>query len=189
MILRYNLIMKTKRFATTSIFAAIIIVLQIISTYVNFGGFPITLTLIPIIIAGAAYGPMMGLLMGLVFGAVVNIMVILGLDPSGAVMLATHPVVTIVTCELKGALAGLFGALAYKYIRKNKIGIVVDAIITPVVNTLILYLALILFFDTSFAAMIAAFMSINFVIELLINILIAPGLLGLINRVKNRQVQ
>lgn len=178
--------MKTKRFAVISIFAAIIIVLQVLATYINFGGFPITLTLIPIIIAGAVFGPYVGMLMGLVFGIVVDVMVITGADPSGAIMLASHPIVTIMTCLIKGALAGYLGAISYKLIKNKKLAIVIDAIITPVVNTLILYIVLILFFDTSFAAMIAAFMSINFIIELLINVIIAPGLLNLINRASNR---
>lgn len=179
--------MKTKKFAIISMFAAIIVVLQIISTYINFGGFPITLTLIPIIIAGAIYGPSVACLMGLVFGVIVDVMVIIGADPSGAIMLVSHPIITLGTCIVKGILAGLFGSLAYKIIKNNKVGIVVSAIITPITNTLILYLSLILFFDTSFAAMVAAFMSINFIIELLINVVIAPGLLILINRARRYQ--
>ena len=179
--------MKTKKFAIVSVFAAVIVILQILATYINFGGFPITLTLIPIIVAGAIYGPGVGTLMGLVFGVIVDIMVITGADPSGAIMLSSHPIITVSTCLIKGALAGCLGALAYKLINNKKVGIVVDAIVTPVVNTATLYIALILFFDSSFAAMIAAFMSINFVIELLINVLIAPGLLNLIKRVKSRE--
>lgn len=185
----YNCLMKTKRFAFISIFSAIIIVLQIIATYINFGGFPITLTLMPIIVAGAVYGPALGALMGLVFGVVVSIMVIIGADPSGAIMFTSHPIITVTTCLLKGTLAGLFGAISYKNIKNNKIGIVVDAIITPVTNTFILYISLILFFDSSFAAMVAAFISINFIIELFINILIAPGLVNLIKRAKSREIQ
>lgn len=181
--------MKIKRLSIISIFAAIIVVLQIVATYINFGGFPITLTLIPIIVAGAIYGPTVGFILGLVFGAIVNIMVITGADPSGAVMLATHPIITILTCFIKGGLAGLFGAIAYKVIKNNKVGIIASAIITPITNTATLYIALILFFESSFAAMVAAFMSINFIIELLINVIIAPGLLVLINRVKSREIQ
>lgn len=181
--------MNTKKFATLSIFSAIIIVLQIIATYINFGGFPITLTLIPIIVAGAIYGPFIGMLMGLVFGGIVSIMVVTGADPSGAVMFASHPIITVLTCLLKGGLAGLLGATSYSIIKNNKLGIVIDTIITPVTNTLTLYISLILFFETSFAAMVAAFMSINFIIELIINIAIAPGLVNLIQRVKSREIQ
>ena len=124
--------MNNKKFAVISIFSALIIILQIISTYVNFGGFPITLTLIPIIISGAVYGIQMGSLMGLVFGMIVSFMVIVGADPSGAVMFATHPIITVLTCLIKGAVAGGIGALAYKKIKNKKISIVVDAVITPI---------------------------------------------------------
>lgn len=179
--------MKTKRFAILSIFSAIIVILQLLSTYINLGGFPITLTLIPIILVGAIYGPVDAMFMGVVFGIIVDIMVVTGADPSGAVMFASHPIITLLTCLIKGALAGLFGATAYKLIKNNKLGIIISAIITPVTNTLILYISLILFFDASFTAMIAAFMTINFIIELVLNILLAPGLLNLIKRIKNRE--
>ena len=54
-----------------AIFGALVAVLQIIATFISFGSFPITLTLIPIIIAGAIYGPGIGALMGLIFGVIV----------------------------------------------------------------------------------------------------------------------
>lgn len=175
--------MKTKELTTISIYAAIIIILQIIATFINISGFPITLTLIPIIIAGAIYGPKIGTLMGLVFGAIVSVMVINGSDVGGAAMFAQHPFITITICFLKGALCGLFSSLVYKFLKnKNKkTALIVSAITAPVINTLILYLGLILFFDSSFKIMIAAFVSVNFVIELLINGLLAPGLIGLIS--------
>ena len=181
--------MKTRRFAVLSIFIGLIVILQILATYINFGGFPITLTLIPIIVAGAIYGPSFGLITGLIFGLIVDVMVLTGADPSGAIMFSSHPIITMLTCLIKGGLAGLFGALSYKLINNKKIGIVISAIITPITNTFILFLSLILFFESSFAAMVAAFMSINFIIELLLNIIIAPGLTILINRIKSREIQ
>lgn len=181
--------MNNKKFAIISIFAAIIVVLQVISTYVNFGSFSITLTLIPIIVAGAVYGIGIGALMGLVFGIVVSIMVIAGADPNGAIMFASHPVITISTCLLKGAVAGAIGSLIYNKVENKKLAILLDAVITPILNTTILYISLILFFDSSFTTMITAFMSINFILEFLINILLAPRLTNLINRAKSRDIK
>lgn len=172
---------KTKKIVTLSLFSAIVVVLQIVATFINFGGFPITLTLVPIIVAGAIYNEIVGGFMGLVFGVVVSVMVVTGADPSGATMLAAHPIITIVACLLKGFLAGYLSALAYKLIKNKKVSIFVASAIAPIVNTLTLYVVLILFFESSFAALIAAFISINFVIELIINVAIAPGLLRIIN--------
>ena len=167
---------NTKQITAISMFAGLVVVLQVVATFINFGGFPITLTLIPIIIAGALYGPKIGALMGTVFGVVVALMVITGADPSGATMLAMHPVVTISAC-------GLAGALVYKALnKKNKVlAIVLAAAVTPAVNTGTLYIVIIIFFSGTFAAMIGAFMSVNFLIELLTNILLAPGLLRIVD--------
>lgn len=174
---------NTKQITAISMFAGLVVVLQVVATFINFGGFPITLTLIPIIIAGVLYGPKIGALMGTVFGVVVALMVITGADPSGATMLAMHPVVTISACVLKGTFCGLAGALVYKALnKKNKVlAIVLAAAVTPVINTGTLYIVIIIFFSGTFAAMIGAFMSVNFLIELLTNILLAPGLLRIID--------
>ena len=63
---------KIKLLAEISIFSAIIVILQLLATFINFGSFPITLTLIPIIVGSFVYGPLVGGLLGLVFGIVVK---------------------------------------------------------------------------------------------------------------------
>lgn len=180
--------MKIKEFTTISIFAALTIVLQIIASFINISGFPITLTLIPIIVSGAIYGTGVGAFMGLMFGIVVTIMVVTGVDVGGAAMFVTKPIITISICLIKGALCGYVSAFIYKSLKNknNKLALVLSAASAPIVNTGALYIVLILFFDSSFKAMIGAFLSINFVIEFLLNVLLAPGLLGLINHYKNR---
>ena len=175
---------KNRKLATVATFAALIIVLQCISTFINFGSFPITLTLIPIIVGAAVFGPFIGLLLGSVFGIVVAIMVVTGADPSGATMLAVHPVITICTCIIKGALAGLVSGLVYRALkdRNENLAIVLAAAAAPLTNTITLFLVLIIYFESSFAVMVSALMSINFIIELMTNILLAPGLLNLIHK-------
>ena len=173
-----------KKNVVIAIFAAIVIVLQLVATFINFGSFPITLTLIPIIVGAAVFGPYIGLLLGTVFGIVVAIMVVTGADPSGATMLAVHPVITISVCIIKGSLAGLISGLVYKALKQKneKLAIILAAAAAPLVNTVTLFLTLILFFESSFAVMVSALMSINFMIELMTNIILAPGLLGLIHK-------
>lgn len=180
--------MKTKKIVSISIFSALIIILQIISTNINFGGFPITLTLIPIIISGAVYGTAFGTLMGLVFGACVSVMVVIGADPSGATMFAYRPVATVAICLVKGVLSAFLGSYIYRKIENKKIGILLSAITTPVVNTLTLFVGLVLFFDYGFASLVAGVTSINFVIEVLLNVAIAPALLPLIKKATKRYV-
>ena len=176
--------MTNKNITVISMFAGLVVVLQLIATFINFGSFPITLTLVPIIVAGAMFGVPAGALMGTVFGIVVALMVITGADPTGAAMLAMHPIITVLGCVLKGTFAGAASAAIYKALKsKNqKLAIVLAAAIAPVVNTGTLAIVIILFFGGAFATFITLFITVNFLIELVIDMLLAPGLLGIINK-------
>jgi uncharacterized membrane protein len=175
---------NTKKATAITLFAAIIVILQLLSTFINFGSFPITLTLIPIIVGGAIFGPLTGLLLGFVFGIIVALMVIVGADPSGATLFSMKPAITVIACLTKGALAGLCSSLVYHSLKnkKEKLAIVLASAVAPIVNTGTLYLFLIYFFGAEFTMMIAAFMSLNFFLELVTNVLLAPGLLSLIHK-------
>ncbi len=177
---------NTKRITTISMFVGLVVVLQVIATFINFGGFPITLTLIPIIVGGAMFGPSVGTILGTAFGLVVALMVITGADPSGATMLAMHPIITISACILKGTFAGLFSALVFKALKdKNELAAIICAsAIAPITNTGILALVIILFFDGAFVTFISLFITINFAIELLIDLLLSPALLRIIDSKK-----
>ena len=176
---------KIKKMTILTFMLAMIVVLQVVATYINFG-FPITLTLVPIVVLGATYGVGMGALGGLVFGAVVDIMVVTGADPGGAALFAIHPVVIMLMCIIKGVMAGVCSALVYKLFRNknSKIDIILAAVVAPIVNTGIFYLCLIIFFDYDFSILFGAFISVNFLIELLTNVILAPGLDILVEKYK-----
>lgn len=175
---------NTKNITTISLFIGIVVVLQLVATFINFGGFPITLTLVPIIIGGAMYGKKVGAILGTAFGVVVALMVVTGADASGAYMLSVHPFITVAGCILKGTFAGLFSALVYEKLKdKNQtLAIVLAAAIAPITNTGILTLIIIIWFQGSFATFIALFLTLNFALELIIDILLAPSLLRVINQ-------
>ena len=175
--------MKNKDLTVIAMFAGLVVVLQVIATFINFGSFPITLTLVPIIVAGAMFGVPTGALMGTVFGIVVALMVITGADPSGAAMLAVHPIITVLGCVLKGTFAGAASAAVYKALKEKnqKLAIILAAAVAPIVNTGTLAIVIILFFGGAFATLIGLFITVNFLIELVVDVLLAPGLLGVIN--------
>lgn len=174
---------KTSLMVALAMFAALVIVLQVVATFIKIGSFPITLTLVPIIVAGALYGPKAGSLMGLVFGVVVLAMVVVGADPGGQALFALRPLVTSVVCIIKGVLAGLAAAETFKVISKKnkKFALFMAGLVCPLVNTGTLYLVLFVFFEASLASILSALMSVNFLIEVCINALLAPGLYILIN--------
>lgn len=68
-------------------------------------------------------------------------------------MLALHPLITSVACVVKGTLCGAASAAVYQLLarRSGKAAVVAAAAVCPLVNTGVLYLVLVLFFDTSWA--------------------------------------
>lgn len=180
--------MNARKTVTFSIFIAITCLLQFLSTYINFIGFPITLSLIPIIIGGALYGIGFASALGLSFGVFVSLMVILGLDPSGATMFSMHPIITIGICLFKGCIAGCLSALVYKTIENKKVAIVVSSATATLANTISFLIVLYFFFDHSFSSVLSILLSVNFIIEFITNIVIAPLLLPIINKRRHKTI-
>ena len=180
--------MNTRKYVTISIFIAITCLLQIISTYINFVGLPITLSLVPIIIGGAMYGVSFGSILGLSFGVIVSLMVVLNVDPTGAIMFSMHPFITIGICLFKGLLAGFLGALVYKKINNKKVAIVISALTATLANTISFVVLLCLFFDTKFSMITSILLSFNFLIEIITNCVLAPSLLPILNKRKHKTI-
>jgi len=184
---------KTKNLVGTALLTALVIVLQCLSLVIPpIGPFRISLVLIPIVVGAAMYGYKAGAWLGAVFGVVVV------MTDAGA-FLAVNVIGTVITCILKGALAGLCAGLVYKLIEnKNRlIAVIAAALITPVVNTGIFLLGCSVFFmDTinewaagagyasAGAFMIYGLVGVNFLIEIGVNIVLNPVIVRILNIVK-----
>ena len=178
---------KTQQMTGLALFTAIVVVLQVIATFIHFGPFSITLALTPILVGAALYGTKASAYLGGVFGAVVLIACILGWDPGGAILWAAQPLLTAVICLGKGILAGLAAGLVYKLLaRKNMLlGSVVAGIISPIVNTGLFLLALWFLFPDILAAWATGFgadvvtyvltglVGVNFILELCVNLILS----------------
>ena len=66
-----------------AVLAALVVVLQLLSSVIKIGTVSITLTLIPIVVGAAFYGPGAGAILGTVFGLVVTINSATGADTGG----------------------------------------------------------------------------------------------------------
>ena len=183
----------TRKMTGLAIFTAIIVVLQVLCTFVRFGPFSITLALAPIIIGTAMYGKGAGAYLGGVFGALVLITGLLGWD-GGTVMLlmGINPAGCILICLVKGIAAGFFAGLCYELLAKknDKVGVLVSGIVCPVVNTgLFIVGMLVFFFDTLsgwaggqnlLLYIIVGLTGINFLVELAVNIILSSGITQII---------
>ena len=103
---------KTRRLAGLALFTAIVVVLQLLGSFIKVGPFAVSLVLIPIVVGAAVYGVSAGAWLGFVFGVVVTIAVVTGADQGGYIMFSARPVMTVLVCLIKGTAAGLVaGAL------------------------------------------------------------------------------
>lgn len=187
----------TKKVVGIGLFTAIVVVLQVLAVVIRPTGlFNISLVLVPIVVGAAMYGYKAGAWLGFVFGVVVLI-------TDASAFLAVNIPGTIITCILKGALAGLAAGLVYLLLVKVNLilAVAVSAIICPVVNTGVFLIGCrVFFFDTinEWAAatgyesagkyMIIALVGVNFLIEMAINIVLSPTIVKLINIGKGRKV-
>ena len=191
---------KTKsgvyRLTGLAILTAIIIVLQIFTTFVKFGPFSITLALIPMVVGAAMYGVGAGAYLGAVLGVVVTVMCITGGDIGGAMVWAANPFMCAVMCVLKTAAAGLCAGLVFKALSKaNKyLAVLLAAIVSPIVNTGLFIAGMLLFFKDLLAAwaggtdlltyIIIGLTGVNFLVELGVNIVLTPVVVKVIDAVR-----
>lgn len=177
---------KTQKIVGIGLFTAIIVALQLLAASIKFGPFSITLVLAPIVIGAALYGIGAGAWLGVAFGVSVLI------SGDAAAFMTINPAGTVVTVLLKGMLAGLVAGLIYKALEsKNKtVAVVLAGIACPIVNTGIFLAGCYLFFQewlvsvfgtTGFATVVTGLVSVNFAVELGINMVLASVILRVID--------
>jgi len=192
--------LNVQKFVGIAMLAAVVVVLQFIGNYIKFGDVSISLVLLPIVVGAALYGPVAGAILGGVFGAIIVAGYL-----SGAVdgLWLANPVATAAVCFIKGCAAGYLSGLVFKlFSRKNTssgrvIGSYAAAITCPIVNTGIFLLAMFTIFKPQlikFAGGTNAFYfafiglaGVNFLIELAVNIILAPVIVGIVNAIKGNR--
>ncbi len=180
---------KTKKIVGVGIFTAIVVVLQLLGSFIKFGTFSISLVLIPIVVGAALYGIGAGAWLGLAFGVAVLA------SGDASPFFAVNPVGTVVTVLLKGAAAGLAAGAVYKLLeKKNNLFAAIGAGITaPVVNTGVFLVGCAVFFmptinewaaaagmENAGKFMIVGLVGLNFLVELAINLVLSSVIVKLI---------
>ena len=194
-----GLVPKDRRSATLlltemAVLTAIVVVLQLLGSFIRFGVFSISLVLVPIVVGAALYGPLAGAWLGFVFGFVVLI------SGDATLFFQINPIGTVVTVLLKGTAAGFVSGLVYRLIEKKDalVAVFASAAVCPIVNTGVFLLGCAIFFlptmrewsagaryTNVFAYMIFGLVGGNFIFELGANIILSPPvhkLLELIER-------
>ena len=193
--------LDTRTLTGAALLTAVVVVLQLLGSFIRFGPFSISLVLVPIVVGAALYGCWVGCWLGFVFGIVVV------LQPDTGFFMNYSPLTTVLICLLKGALAGLCSGLVYKALSRFDIQILLMAkgkekwgaelaviaagIVCPVVNSGIFFLGCVLFFIPLIESTLAApgegvkfvllgMIGGNFLFEVLFNLILSPVIVRLI---------
>ncbi len=181
---------RTRLAVTLALLTAIVVILQLLGSFIHFGMFSISLVLVPIVIGAALCGVLSGAWLGFVFGLVVL------LSGDAAAFMTVSPLGTILTVLLKGTFAGLLSGLVYKALagRNETLATIAAAVVCPVVNTGIFIIGCYVFFlDTvsqwaqamGYGGNVTGYIFLtlvgaNFLFELLVNIVLSPTIVHII---------
>lgn len=185
---------QTQKLVLGAILTALVIILQLMGSFIRFGMFSISLVLVPIVIGAALCGYKTGAWLGFVFGVTVI------LSGDAAAFFAIDIIGTIITVIFKGTLCGLAAGITYKLLEKYNryLAVMAAAVVCPVVNTGVFLLGCAVFFLSTIAEWgagagftnTASYMFLglaggNFIFEMITNIILAPVILRIIN-LKNK---
>jgi len=176
---------NTQKLVLGAIFTALVVILQLMGSFIRFGTFSVSLVLIPIVLGAATCGVAIGAWLGFAFGIAVL------LSGDAAVFLAISVPGTVTTVLLKGLACGLIAGLVYKFLAKfnQYLAIIAAAIVCPIVNTGVFLLGCSIFFldtinlwaitssvkyENTFAYMILGLVCGNFIFELIFNVVLSP---------------
>ena len=180
---------STKQMTLGALLTAMVVVLQLLGSFIRFGPFSVSLVLVPLVIGAATCGPIIAAWLGLSFGVTVL------LSGDAALFLSIHAPGTIVTVLLKGILCAFAAALAYKLLERFNLyaAVVVAAIVCPVVNTGVFLVGCRLFFWETIAEWgsgagfanpaayaILGLVGANFLFEMAFNLLLSPIIVRLL---------
>ena len=186
-----------KNVTILGVLTAIIVVLQIFGSYFRIGTISLSFVLVPIVIGGILTGVIGGTILGFIFGVITLVMGIVGADQFTFILFSDHPFLTIITCVIKGSAAGFMSGFVYKLLKDKNLTLSTFAAsaVAPIVNTGLFIVGAFCMADTLNSNFVAensnvvyfifiGCAGINFLIELAINLVLAPSVCKIIKAVK-----
>lgn len=176
----------------TAILLAIITVLHFTGAAIPAFGTKISLVLIPIALGAMLIGPVAGAVLGFFYGLMVFISLgVMHMDPFTGFLFDHSPIMTALICTVKTTAAGFLAGWIYRLLSKKSslLGVFVAAALVPTVNTGIFVLGCLIISGTIdayiahnamgvsavyFVIILCA--GINYLLELAVNLILAPAL-------------
>ena len=173
-----------KNITYIAVFAALIIVLQMCSSFIKIGATSFSFVLVPIVLGGMLMGVSVGAALGALFGVIVLVAALAGLDPFTLYLLGENPAFTVFLCLIKGIAAGVVPALLYKLVSKKN-GYV--AVFSGTVGDAMTSLGVDISGLSPFYIILVLCVGVNFFVEFAINLICSPAIYT-VNRVIEKQI-
>ncbi len=181
---------RTEKLALLSLMTALVALLSYFGGFIKIGALAsVSLTLVPVVLGAALMGSYAGAWLGAVSG------IVFFFTADAAFWFGLSVPGTVITVMLKGIAAGFFAGIVYKALAKKNeyLAVLTSAVVCPIVNTGIFIIGCLIFFMDNVAASAAAegisifafliifYVGLNFVFELLANIILAPMIMKVLN--------
>lgn len=182
--------------AVTAALLAMVVLLQGVLGSIKIGAVSISFTLVPIVLGATVVGVKEGAFLGFAFGVITLVMGIIGADGFTNILFGAHPVLTSLTCLIKGTAAGAAAGLVYKpfKVKHKLLGEFLAAFVAPTVNTALFIVGALTMYDTVaqigganvmyFLFIVCA--GVNYLLETAFNLACVPALLRVMEAVKKR---
>lgn len=193
-------IFTSRNIAWFAVLLTLTVVFQLFGSYLKIGGTTFSFVLIPIVLGGIMLGPLCGALLGFAFGLTTLLAGVFGMDAFTMILFNNTPWMTALICLVKGTAAGVVSAYLYKWIsKKNKYAAVfVAAAAAPVVNTGLFILGALTIsgvIKANFVAdgqtviyfLIIVCAGVNFLVELALNLVLAPAVFRVTEVIEKRK--
>lgn len=187
--LKAKQVFSAKNLAYLAVLLALVVLLQCLGGFFKIGSTSLSFVLVPIVLGAVLIGWWAGAFLGFAFGFIVLMYGVAGTDYFTNILFVNHPVLTALTCLIKGIAAGLVPGLVYPLIaKKNKLaGVIVASVLAPILNTGLFILGALLmsgtitenFVEDGSTLVYFLFIGcagINFIVEFAINLVLSPAL-------------
>ena len=172
-----------------AVLTALTVILQLVGNTVRIGIITLNFSLVPIVICGLLLGVYYAISLGAVTGLIILLNGVIGGDGFTNVLFGYSPVVIILVCIVKTAAAGGICALIYGALRKKNelLGVLVSSAAVPIVNSGLFAVGMFTIIpslisagfmaegDSALYVVFIAFIGLNFVFELAVNLIVAPA--------------
>ena len=186
----------TRKLVLLALLTAMVVILQLLGSFIKFGPFSVSLVLMPIAVGAALLGAYAGCWLGAAFGVAVL------LSGDATLFFTVSVPATILVVILKGALSGLAAGAAYRALenKSKTVAAIIAAAVCPIVNTGVFIAGAYAFFLPLISEWSAAagavnvtayifiiMVSANFLFELGLNLVLSPVIVRLIQYGQDRR--